>query len=138
MSVLHLLHGWSDRDETTGQLRRRSTVPHHSAIVQPSSAPVNVARGQRLPPSTHPPSPSSTSLHLLRPPSSTRSSSTPLVSQDYSLGLLTWITYMDYIYTTDYSTTADYSRSRTTNYNIICHCLTCPWPCSFYELFYLS
>jgi len=42
MSVLHLLHGWSDRDETTGQLRRRSTGPHHSAIVQPSAAPVNV------------------------------------------------------------------------------------------------
>ena len=91
MSVLHLLHGGSDRDETTGQLRRRSTVPHHSAIVQPSSAPVNVVRGQHLPPSTRPPSQSSTSL-LLRPPPSTRSSSTLLVSQDYSLGLLTWIT----------------------------------------------
>jgi len=105
MSVMHLLHGWSDRYETTGQPQHRSTVPHHSAIDQPSSAPVNVVRGQHLPPSTRPPSPSSTSL-LLRPPSSTRSSSTPLVSldyqhhQDYSLGLLTWITYMDYIYTT--------------------------------------
>jgi len=92
MSVLHLLHGWSDRDETTGQPQHRSTVPHHSAIDQPSSAPVNVVRGQHLPPSTRPPSPSSMSLHLLRPPSSTRSSSTPLVSPDYSLGLLTWIT----------------------------------------------
>ena len=93
--MLHMLHGWSDGDETTGQPQHRSTRQHHSAIDQPSSAPVNVVRGQHLPPSTRPPSPSSTPL-LLRPlPSSTRSSSTPLVSldyrsqhhQDYSLGL---------------------------------------------------
>jgi len=32
MSVLHLLHGWSDGDETTGQPQHRSTRQHHSAI----------------------------------------------------------------------------------------------------------
>jgi len=76
----------------------------------------------------------------LRPPSSTRSSSTPLVSldyrsqhhQDYSLGLLTWITYLHYLGPN--STTADYPRLRTTNYNIVRHCITCPWPYSSCEL----
>ena len=53
------------------------------------------------------------------------------------------ITHMDYLhglhlhYLGPNSTTADYPRSRATNYNIICHCITCPWPYSFYELFYL-
>jgi len=140
--VLHLLHGWSDGDETTGQPQRRSTRQHHSAINRPSSAPVNVVRGQHLPPSTRPPS--STPLLLRMLPSSTRSSSTPLVSldyrsqhhQDHSLGLHTWITHMDYLSTSP-QTTADYPRSRTTNYNnIVCHCITCPWPYSSYELFY--
>ena len=140
--MLHLLHGWSDRVETTGQPQRRSTRQHHSAINWPSSAPVNVVRGQHLPPSTRPPSPSSTSLLLHPLPTSTRSSSTPLVSldyrsqhhQDYSLG--SQITYMDYLSTSP-RTTADYPRSRTTNYNnIVCHCITCPWPYSSYELFY--
>jgi len=56
--VLHLLHGWSDRDETTGHLRRRSTGRHHSAINRPSSAPFNIVREQHLPSST---------LYLLRP-----------------------------------------------------------------------
>jgi len=50
--VLHLLHGWSDRGETTGHLRRRSTGQHHSAINQPSSAPFNIIREQHLPSST--------------------------------------------------------------------------------------
>jgi len=100
ITVLHLLHGWSDGDETTGQPQRRSTRQHHSAINRPSSASVNVVRGQHLPPSTRPQSPSSTSLLLHPLPTSTCSSSTPLVSLDYnSLGLLTWITYMDHIYT---------------------------------------
>ena len=59
-------------------------------------------------------------------------------------GLLTRITHMDYLhglhlhYLGSNSTTADYSRSRTTNYNIICHCLTCPWPYSFINCFTLA
>jgi len=99
MSVLHLLHGWSDRDETAGQLRRRSTVPRHSAIDQPSSASVNVVRGQHLPPSTRPPSSSSTSAIIYSfIIYATRFSGLPTPS-----GLLTRITHMDhidYIYTT--------------------------------------
>ena len=117
MSVLHLLHGWSDRDETAGQLRRRSTVPRHSAIDQPSSASVNVVRGQHLPPSTRPPSSSSTSAIIYSfIIYATRFSGLPTPS-----GLLTRITHMDYLhglhllYLGPNSTTADYPRSRTTN-----------------------
>jgi len=58
ITVLHLLHGWSDRDETTGHLRRRSTGRHHSAINRTSSAPFNIVREQHLPSSTR---------YLLRP-----------------------------------------------------------------------
>ena len=54
--------------------------------------------------------------------------------------LLTRITHMDYLhglhlhYLGPNSTTADYPRLRTTNYNIVRHCITCPWPYSSCEL----
>jgi len=129
--VLHLLHGWSDCDETTGQLRRRSTGQHHSAIHRPSSAPVSVVCVQHQPPSTRPRSPSSTPLLLCLLPSSTRSSSTPLVPLDYRStpsrithldylrGLPTRITYSTSTSHRTNSTTADYPRSRTTKLTII-------------------
>jgi len=52
ITVLHLLHGWSDRGETTSYLRRRSTGRHHYAINRPSPAPFNIVREQHLPSST--------------------------------------------------------------------------------------
>jgi len=49
ITMLHLLHGWSDRDETTGQPQHRSMRQHHSAINRRSSAPIDVVREQHLP-----------------------------------------------------------------------------------------
>jgi len=98
--VLHLLHGWSDRDKTTGHLRRRSTVQHHSAINQPPSAPVNVVRKQHLPSSTR---------HLLRlhlqPSTSTVYSAHSLSDYiSHSLGILSFGLHRRGLFTMDYRT----------------------------------
>jgi len=99
MSVLHLLHGWSERSTSSADnIYRHLPVLHHRHLRL-----YYYVRHQLL-------------IHHLR-------------------HSFLRITHMDYIYTTDYSTTADYSRSRTTNYNIICHCLTCPWPYWFMNCF---
>ena len=139
MSVLQLLHGWSDRDEQPVNYdddQRFHITPPSSSRHQPrtTSSADNIYR--HLPVLHH------RHLrfyiyyvrhHLLV--HHLRYSFLRITHSDYSHGLLTWITSTLPRTQLYYGGSSSFAE---TNYNIICHCLTCPWPYSFYELFYLS